>query len=303
MTIGNFDGVHLGHQQIVRSAREIAGVRPLVLVTFEPHPLTVLRPEFAPPRLSWPQEKLDLIARLGVDRCVVLPPTPETLNLSAEDFFAILRDRARVKHLVEGRDFNFGKARRGNISTLGPWCQSAGIGLSIATDVEVSLSDHSIISVSSSLIRWLIAHGRVRDAAACLGRAYCVQGVVGRGEQRGRTIGVPTANLGEIQTLLPAAGVYAGRCNIDHRSFPAAVSIGTKPTFSGEQLAVEVHVVGFNGDLYNQTLAVELTDWVRDQMKFPGIDALRLQLARDIAYVAAGFESRQVLGGVAGARS
>lgn len=288
VSVGNFDGVHLGHASIVRAcvAARATG-REAVCVTFEPHPLTVLRPSHAPPRIVSSLRKRQLIDSLGVDRLVTLAPTPDVLGTSAEDFYAILRDDARVAHLVEGLNFNFGKARRGNIHVLREWCGRDSIPLTVAPEVTVQLTDLAVVPVSSSLIRWLIAHGRVRDAEACLGRPFALDGTVVRGEQRGRTIGFPTANLwcDDADQLLPAPGVYAARCRFNNESRLAALSVGTKPTFDGQAVAIEAHLLDFTGDLYGQAMTIELLGWVRDQQKFPGIDALKEQLVRDVESV------------------
>jgi riboflavin kinase/FMN adenylyltransferase len=148
--------------------------------------------------------------------------------------------------------------------------------------VQVPLLDLKVVSVSSSLIRWLLLHGRVREAAICLGRPYLMEGVVIKGFQRGRTIGVPTANLDCGEQLLPAEGVYVGRCNIKGTTHPAAISIGTLPTFNDGQLQFEAHLIGFNGDLYGQILQIEFIDWIREQQKFPGIESLKKRLSIDI---------------------
>jgi riboflavin kinase/FMN adenylyltransferase len=140
-----------------------------------------------------------------------------------------------------------------------------------------------VAPISSSLIRWLVAAGRMRDAAVCLGRPYMLRGPVVEGFRRGRTIGVPTANLRVTEQLIPAEGVYAGRCTLNGTAYPAAVSIGTMLTFGDNPPQIEAHLVGFSGDLYGQTIDLELVDWVRDQRKFAGVDALKVQLQRDIA--------------------
>jgi len=218
-----------------------------------------------------------------VDLLVVLPPEPSVLNLTAEEFWAILRDEVRPSHLVEGGSFNFGKDRGGTIEKLQEWTATTSVKLTVIDPVQVALLDLSIVSISSSIIRWLLGHGRVRDSAICLGRAYELAGEVVRGKQRGRGIGVPTANLDCGEQLIPADGVYTGRCRLGDRAYVAAVSIGTMPTFGKNQRQVEAHLIGFEGDLYGRWLAVELTDWVREQRKFAGIESLKAQLARDIA--------------------
>jgi riboflavin kinase / FMN adenylyltransferase len=290
LSVGNFDGVHLGHREILRRARllrEQAGDgAPLAVVTFEPHPLTVLKPELAPPRLTPPALKQSLLRGLGVDHLVILPPDPAVLNLTAEAFWAILRDEVRPTHMVEGQSFNFGRGRTGTIDKLREWASPSAVKLTIVEPVEVPLLDFTMVPVSSSFIRWLLARGRVRDAAICTGRAYALEGEVVRGHQRGRGIGVPTANVRTDGQLVPGDGVYVGRARVGGVTHAAAVSIGTMPTFGANQRQVEVHLVGFDGDLYGMTLAVEFVDWVREQRKFKSIDALKQELARDLAYCA-----------------
>jgi riboflavin kinase/FMN adenylyltransferase len=285
MSVGNFDGVHLGHRRILVAAREAAAAE-IVVVTFEPHPLTVLRPALAPPQLSSPQLKHSLLASLGVHRLIILPPSADVLGTTAEAFYNILRDETRVAHLVEGNDFNFGKGRGGNIDRLRDWCARDELQLTVVEDVSVTLSDRSSIPVSSSITRWLIAHGRVADAALCLARPYQVEGVVVGGEKRGRTIGFPTANISspEAPTLL-ADGVYAGRCRIDGEPYAVALSVGSNPTFNGPAVTVEAYLLDFAGDLYGRALSVEVVAWVRDQEKFPSVQTLVEQLHRDVARV------------------
>lgn len=292
LSIGNYDGIHLGHRKLLELAtatRATAGGR-LAVVTFEPHPLTVLKPELAPPRLTSPAAKQALLEQAGVDDYIVLPPSPEVLNLSAEQFWTLLRDQVKPSHLIEGSTFNFGKGRGGNIDRLREWSHGSGIQLDIARPVSAVLLDLSIVPVSSSLIRWLLANGRVRDAAICLGRPYALRGSVIKGFGRGKQLGVPTANLKCDDQLIPADGVYAARCTIDGEPFATAVSIGSLPTFEHRQFQVEAHVIDFtpagsNTDLYDQTLEVELLDWVREQRKFPGVDALKHQIECDIETV------------------
>jgi riboflavin kinase / FMN adenylyltransferase len=282
MSIGNFDGIHLGHARILERARELRNGAPVVVVTFEPHPLTVLRPEAAPPRLTTPAVKEQILSEMGVDRLVVLPPAPEVLNLTAEQFWAILRDEVQPRHLVEGESFYFGKGRGGDVRRLREWSAGTAVELHVVEAVEVVLSDLAVVPVSSSLIRWLLANGRVRDAAMCLGRAYLLEGEVVKGYGRGRGIDMPTANLRCGDQMIPLDGVYAGRCEVDGRTFPAGVSVGTMPTFGEHERQVEAHLVDFDGDLYGKTMRVELLDWLREQRKYGGIEPLMEQLKRDI---------------------
>jgi riboflavin kinase/FMN adenylyltransferase len=289
VSIGNFDGFHRGHAEILRVARGLRDAAPgcpgVAVATFEPHPLTVLRPQAVPPRLTPPEMKRDLLERAGADFCVRLAPSHDVLDLSAEQFWAVLRDAVRPAHLVEGGTFTFGKARGGTIRQLREWTAPAGIGLHVVGAVAVPLLNLSVVPVSSSLIRWLLSYGRVRDAAICLGRAYALEGEVVPGHQRGRTIGVPTANLRVTDQMVPDDGVYAGRCTVDGTAYPAAVSIGTMPTFGENARQVEAFLIGYTGDLYGRTLRVELVDWVREQWKLPGIEALKAQIGRDVERV------------------
>lgn len=287
LAIGNFDGLHRGHRRILELGRELRTKTggELAVVTFEPHPLTVLRPEKAPPRLTPSALKREMLAEAGVDRLVILPPTHDLLDLSAENFWAILRDEVRPAHLVEGESFTFGKGRGGTIDKLREWSNGTAVKLHVIGPVEVVLLDLMIVPASSSLIRWLLAHGRVRDAAICLGKPYTLEGTVIKGYQRGRTIGVPTANLDCGQQMTPGEGVYAGRCSIDGKTHPAAVSIGRMETF-GEKLRqqIEAHLIGFDGDLYNRTIRVDLLDWAREQRKYDGLEALMDQIRKDIEW-------------------
>ncbi len=179
----------------------------MAVVTFEPHPLTVLRPDRAPPRLTPPPLKREALARLGVDHLAVLPPTPDVLGLSAEDFWHLLRDGLRPAAIVEGPTFIFGKNRGGDMAKLRAWAAETVVRVHTADAVTVPLLDMHVPPVSSTLIRWLLLNGRARDAAICLGRPYTLRGTVVKGFQRGRTIGVPTANL----DVRRAAGAGRGR--------------------------------------------------------------------------------------------
>jgi len=285
LSIGNFDGIHLGHQHILSLARRLAAGAELAVATFEPHPFTVLRPDKVPPRLTPPPVKRELLERAGVNVLVELAPTRDVLDLTAEQFWHILRDEVRPSHMVEGSSFTFGKGRGGTIDTLRTWAAESAVRLHVVDPVTVPLLDLHVVSVSSSLIRWLVHHGRVRDAAICLARPYVLQGHVIHGAHRGRGLGTPTANLHCTEQLIPADGVYAGRCAVvDGATYPAAVSIGTNPTFGEHARQVEAHLIGFQGNLYDRELAVELLDWEREQWKFHSVDELKSQITRDLQW-------------------
>jgi riboflavin kinase/FMN adenylyltransferase len=283
MSIGNFDGLHRGHEKILATMRAL-GER-IAIVTFEPHPFTVLRPHLAPPRLTPPAMKRRLLESAGVDDLVILPPTREVLGLTALEFWNILRDEVRPADLVEGSSFSFGKDRGGNIQRLREWTAASDVRLHVIDAVEVALLDLHVVEVNSTLIRWLISYGRIRDAAICLGRPYTLQGKVIRGYGRGRQIGIPTANLDCADQLIPDDAVYAGRCTIGGTTYPAAVSIGTMPTFGENRRQVEAHLIGYSGDLYDRVIEVEVLDWLREQVKFSGIEALKDQLSLDLKQV------------------
>jgi riboflavin kinase/FMN adenylyltransferase len=286
LTIGNFDGLHRGHRQLLDICRQRKEQTPgasLIVVTFEPHPLTVLRPAAAVPRLSPAALKQELVRSAGADVYIELAPEPAVLNLSAEDFWAMLRDRVRPAFLVEGPDFTFGKARRGDVRKLTRWAETSNIKFELIEPMSVALLDLSLVPVSSSLIRWLLARGRVRDAAICLGRAYSLRGEVVKGLGRGRGLGYPTANLACGEQFVPCDGVYAGRCNIGGRIHAAAVSIGNMPTFGAGPRQIEAHVLDFDDDLYGQQMDLELVDWLRDQRTFGGERSLRAAIDQDIA--------------------
>jgi riboflavin kinase/FMN adenylyltransferase len=288
LSIGNYDGLHRGHRRLLEVAgrlRPRSGSERVAVVTFEPHPLTVLRPELAPPRLTPPAIKQALLEAAGADDYVILPPAPEVLNLTAERFWSILTEQVRPTHLVEGSSFHFGKGRGGTIQRLRQWCLAPGctIELHALDAVSVALLDLTVVPVTSSLIRWLLAYGRARDAAICLGRPYALRGEVIRGFGRGRQMGVPTANLRCEEQLIPGDGVYAARCTIDGAAHAVALSIGSLPTFEQRQYQVEAHLIDFAGDLYGRTIEVEVIDWLREQQKFPSVDALKQQIERDLA--------------------
>jgi riboflavin kinase/FMN adenylyltransferase len=292
ISIGNFDGVHLGHQAILRRARHVADACgcPLIVLTFDPHPAKTLRPGSEPPRLSSVHEKVDLLHQAGADRVVVLEPTPSVLQQTAQTFIEhLVRDYQPVA-IVEGEDFRFGKGRGGDVALLTDMGRQLDFRTVVEGKVDITLSNLLVATVSSSLIRWLVGHGRVYDAAICLGRPFALTAPVSTGEQRGRTINVPTANLDShvlTEHMMPADGVYAGLVRIGKgadQAYPAAISVGIKPTFGKRELVIESHLLDYSGDLYGELLSVSFVRWLRDQQIFPGLAALRAQLARDIAH-------------------
>jgi len=290
MAVGNFDGVHLGHQRIFQTARDVARARnaEMVLVTFEPHTLTVLRPEAAPPRLTPREIKLQLLESQGADYLVILTPDKQVLDLTAEDFWLILRDKIAVADLVEGASFRFGRGAKGDVELLKQWSAGTHLQVHVVESVQAPLLDMQVTPVSSSVIRFLLSYGRVRDATICLGRSYLLRGEIVKGYSRGKSLGFPTANIQCDGQLVPGDGVYAGRCVMEGKTYSAALSIGTMPTFGENQRQVEAHLIGFDGDLYGKTIGVELLDWMREQRTFSGIEPLKVQIHRDIEQIVAG---------------
>ena len=279
VSIGNFDGVHRGHARIVerlrRVGRELAG--PAVVFSFDPHPVRLLRPEDAPPPLTWSERKAQLLSELGIDALIACRTDEQLLSLSPEEFFErIVRGRLQARAVVEGPNFCFGRQRSGNVEVLRDLCGRAGLRLEIVEPLQAGGE-----YVSSSRVRQLLREGRVDQANACLTRPYRIRGMVTHGDGRGAAIGFPTANLEAIDTLLPAAGVYAGRGMHAEGTWAAAIHVGPLPTFGQHGSRVEVHLLGFRGSLYGTVLEVDFVTRLRDIQPFPSAQALQAQLARD----------------------
>jgi riboflavin kinase/FMN adenylyltransferase len=283
VTIGNFDGVHQGHakllEQLILRAREVGG--PAIVLTFDPHPVRILRPELAPPPLTWTSRKAELLSDLGVDVTVVYPTDKNLLDLSAEQFFdQIVIQRLGAKALVEGPNFAFGKDRGGSIELLQSLCDVHDVHLQIVTPW---LEGDQF--VSSSRIREAISVGDVDTASEMLTRPYRVRGMVTHGMNRGAAMGFPTANLVGIDTLIPAAGVYAAVAWWQDRPYAAAVNIGGNPTFSEVEHKFEVHLLDFKEIIYGQVLSVDILSRLRGVETFDNKDALLAQVQQDIAAV------------------
>jgi riboflavin kinase/FMN adenylyltransferase len=298
ISIGTFDGVHLGHQALIARARALASAHPggarVVAMVFKPNPLEVLRPDAAPPRLSMFDQRRRWLLEAGADEVVRLEPTPRLLGLSPEAF---IRETVADLHplaFVEGDDFHFGHRRAGDNRTLAALGRAMDFSVHVVPTVAVPLSDHHLVPARSTIVRWLLASGRARDAAIVLGRPYELEGTVVRGDRRGRTIGYPTANL-DVPTLTPADGVYAALAHLpDGRTLPAALSVGTKPTFGEHARAVEAFLIDPAAGArpwapidglpeYGWTLRLDLLAWVREQARFASLPALLDQMARDCA--------------------
>ncbi len=289
VTIGTFDGVHVGHAALVRRARDLAdqdgSTAHVVAMCFDPHPLTRVNPTAAPPRLTTFERRAELLGDAGADEVVRLEPTARLLALTPEDFINHVVHDLKPVAMVEGPDFRFGRGRAGDIATLVAMGRALGFQLHVVQPVEAVMTDCTVAAASSTLARWLVAEGRMRDAASVLGRDYEVDGTVVRGDQRGRQLGFPTANV-QTECLLPADGVYSGVGVLpDGREVPAAISVGTKPMFAGTARVLEAHLLG-RPDLsampeYGWRIRVRVSRWLRDQMKFESIDELRRQIEHD----------------------
>lgn len=283
VSLGNFDGVHPGHQRMLGVLRELAQRLgcPAVAITFDPHPLQVLRPEVAPPLLTTIAERRTLLQKAGVDHVYCLRVTRDLLAMSAGDFFdRILIGRFDMRGIVEGPNFMFGRDRGGTVHTLQSMCRSADRACEI-----VSLIRPHGQELSSSAIRRRIAEGQVSDAARLLGRPYALSGTVEAGERRGTGLGYPTANLTGIATILPQDGVYAAEAEHDGQTTPAAVSIGPNPTFGSTERKVECHLLDFSDDLYGQTIRLRFLERVRGQQRFRNVEDLKAQIGRDVRHV------------------
>lgn len=280
VAIGNFDGVHIGHVTMLRSLRQLASETnsPAVAVTFDPHPIAVLRPDFTLPVLTTIKERSALLRIHGADEVVVLPVSRDLLQMTAEHFFAdVIVREFRAVGIVEGPNFHFGHDRLGDVALLQQLCASTDIRCRI-----VESHDVDGFMISSSRIRELLCSRAMAAAVDLLGHPYRLTGIVRRGAGRGATLGFPTANLAEMATLLPAHGVYAGFTAIDGAKYPTAVSIGPNPTFGEHREKIECHIVGYSGDLYGAELDVDLIAEVRPLQSFGSVDDLVSQIRADI---------------------
>ena len=280
VAIGNFDGVHLGHTVMLTALRDLAAEREVqaVAVTFDPHPIAVLRPEFTPPILTTVENRIELLHAAGANSVIVLPVTKALLEMSAEQFFySVIVDTFHAKGVVEGPNFRFGRDRKGDTAMLQRFCERASVPCHIVSPVEVNGQ-----LISSSRIRELICSRALRQAVDLLGHPYRMTGVVRRGAGRGAGLGFPTANLAEVATLLPAHGVYAGRTTLDGKRYPVAVSIGPNPTFGEHREKVECHIDGFCGGLYDKTLHIDLLSEIRPLQSFDSLELLVQQIRKDV---------------------
>jgi riboflavin kinase/FMN adenylyltransferase len=282
VTVGTFDGVHRGHQDVVHrlvARAEAAGLRS-VLVTFEPHPLEVVNPAVAPPLLTPGVERLEVLAETGLDYVAVVPFTRRFAQLEADQFVdLVLRGRMRMRELLIGHDHGFGRGRAGDVEVL----RALGADRGFRVDVVDPVSDGDGRPISSTEIRRAVAGGDLPRAARGLGRPYAASGRVVRGEQRGRLLGFPTLNveLPSPRKLLPPEGVYAVRVQTPRGPFGGMLNLGPRPTFGDERSSIEAHLFDASGEFYGTWLRVEFVARLRDTRRFPSAEALVEQLGRD----------------------
>lgn len=300
VTIGMYDGVHRGHQALIGAAvaRARAMRRPSLLLTFDPHPAEVVRPGSHPAILTAMDRKAELVASLGVDAMCVLPFTPEFMRLSSETFtHTVLVEHLHAAQVVVGENFTYGHRAAGTVATLTAEGRRFGFAVEGVPLAEDS-SDDGDVTISSTYIRACVAAGDMASAARALGRPHRVDGVVVRGDRRGRDLGYPTANVeSQPYTAIPADGVYAGHLvTRDPRSggtrerFPAAISVGSNPTFQGSRRTVEAYVLDYDGDLYGEHVGVEFVSRLRPMAAFADVEGLLVAMAKDVT------DTRSILG-------
>ncbi|HTV47742.1 MAG TPA: riboflavin biosynthesis protein RibF [Phycisphaerae bacterium] len=288
LCIGNFDGVHAGHTRMLTEGRRLAAEAkaPFLIMTFDPHPMSILKPSIRRPPLMTLEQRIHALSAFSPAVVWVVSTTREFLSISAEEFMQkTLHDLLQVVHVVEGSSFTFGRGALGDVHMLRKTGEQLGWKTTVIETTQATLTDMTQVDVSTTLIRWLISHGRMADAARMLGRPYTLRGNVIHGAKRGQELGYPTVNLDVVQ-LMPGDGVYAGRAVVDSQEYPAAISVGTNPTFDGSGHSVEAFLLDYQGDeLYGRMIDLEFHHWIRDQERFSGVDALRDRIGRDVELV------------------
>ena len=284
VAVGNFDGVHRGHSHLIARLRANADAHgtPALALTFDPHPILFLRPQEAPVPLVWTERKGELLKQAGATGVGVFQTGPWLLGLTAREFFdQVIVERFQARGMVEGPNFAFGRDRGGDASLLAGWCRTAGLGFE---EIEPTVVENQL--VSSSLIRRLLAEGRVDEAARFLGRPHRLRGLITHGAGRGAGLGFPTANLDAIDTLIPCDGVYAARAFLAGQDraqpYSAACHIGPNVTFGEQIRKVEAHLLDFEGDLYGRTLVLDIVQRLRPSRPFAGLDDLLAQIRADV---------------------
>ncbi|MDE8344138.1 MAG: bifunctional riboflavin kinase/FAD synthetase [Acidocella sp.] len=282
VALGNFDGVHLGHAKLLHAAHAARPDAPLAVLSFEPHPRELFRPDDAAFRLTLPDMRAELLAGLGVGILYELKFDQVLADFTAQEFLDTIIGRGiGARQVCCGTDFAFGHRRGGDVDLLGRWCEQAGVGLTVVPPLVDRQGP-----ISSSRIRRLLQDGYPGPAARELGRLFKLRGEVKHGDALGRTLGFPTANIGLGRQIEPARGVYAVRVDGQGAGLAGAggvANIGRRPTVGGQESRLELHILDWTGDLYGQILDVSLVEFLRPEQKFPGLDALRAQIGRDAA--------------------
>ena len=287
MTLGNFDGVHLGHQSILASARALADAEkmPVVAMTFDPPPDLVLRPDDPPRRITLADRKAALLCACGADYAVTARTDMALLALSPEEFVReILVGHFAPKHIVEGNNFFYGRRRAGDVRTLRQSGVECGFTVHLAESIVADFGDGPVL-ISSTLIRGLLLDGRIEPAGRALGRRFEICGTVVEGMQRGREMNYPTANIDPGQQIVPGDGVYAGVALVDQREYPAAISIGDQPTFGDADRTIEAFLLDVDGCFYGKAMTLGFEARLRDQVRFESPAALAGQMRKDVERV------------------
>lgn len=290
LTFGNFDGVHLGHQQILVQAGMLAERTgsSVVAVTFDPHPATLIAPQRPMRFLTTLDEKIALLGKAGADAVVVVETTRAFLEQSPEEFVAeTIVKRFNPSHVIEGPSWRFGRGREGDVALLQRFGDAYGFEVYIVSGWRLEIDASGATLVTSTLIRELLSRHHVHRAALCLGRPYALTGRVIRGKERGKALGFPTANIAPGQKMIPAEGIYAGWCTVADKRHVAAISIGRNPTFDEGDLSVEAYLLDFDEDIYGQSIRIEFLRWLRDQERFDSVDDLVHQMRKDVEKVRA----------------
>ena len=293
ITIGNFDGVHKGHQALFQRVKQLAEELngESVVVTFDPHPLEVLFPKKAPSFITSHRHKLDLIASCGIDATIIIPFDHEFSRMSAREFVeAVLVEKIGARAIVVGHDYRFGHSREGDIAFLKKLGEQYGFKVQIVTGLRVNDT-----VVSSTAIRQMIVSGNIKEANRLLGRFFEVSGTVIPGRKRGVSLGFPTANIRMPAITSPRTGVYVVQAEVDGKTYGGAANLGYNPTFGDTDLSLEAHLFDFDQDIYGKTITVRFIDRLRDELRFSGPDELAAQIRKDVdtaKKILAGLESR-----------
>ena len=291
LTIGNYDGVHIGHrkiiEEVIRKARAAGGTS--MLMTFNPHPLNVVKPETPVGLISPVDVKKRLVEESGIDVLVIVPFTAEFRTIEPEDYVkTILVERLGIKSLIVGYDFRFGKGGRGDVALMARLADELGFEFEVMQAITLGGE-----KIGSNRIRRMIREGEVERAMGFLGRPYTIEGEVVKGFGRGHEIGFPTINISTSFELIPRIGVYSTEMRIGGERFHSVTNIGYNPTFDGKELTIETFILDFSGDLYGREVALAFHKRIRDEMKFPSVDALKARIAADVETTAQYFREKE----------